>query len=143
MKTLLLTTGLLAVLIANPAFADNHAAHQPTPAAETTVEGTTKPIQENIATIQSGMKLIGDMIANNKLDTVHPEIERIEPNIKALVAQSSSEPEKKVRLDAALKQLSVHLNKLHIVADAKDMNKSQVEFKKAQGALKLIEASLK
>lgn len=147
MNKLLLTTAILALIsFQQPAFAhgdEKHDEHQSGASAAAKITSKATNTQEALAEIQAGMKTISTQISENKHDAMHNEIEKIEASINALKEKSGLEGDKKTRLEAALKQLSTQLSKVHSVADAKDADKTKAEFKKAEGALKLVENAAK
>ncbi len=148
MKKLLMMTGILTVLAVSPAFAhgdEDHGNHEAAATAEvaTPAVNSAATAPEALAEVQSVMGAISEQIASGNLDAVHAEIDKITASSKVLTEKSDIPADKKARLEAALKQLNSQLGKVHEATDGKDVAKSQAEFKKAQGALKLVEASLK
>ncbi len=145
MKKLLLTAAILALTGLNqPAFAhgdEEHGAQPHETTAEATMPATTS--QETLASIQTGMDTLGSQIDAGQLDLTHVEIEKIDAAAKVLKTSATVEDDKKARLESSINQFVAQLGKLHVVADAKDAEKSKTEFKKAQGAFKLVEAALK
>ncbi len=145
MKKLLLTAAILALTGLNqPAFAhgdEEHGAQPHETNAEATMPATTS--QETLASIQTGMDTLGSQIDAGQLDLTHVEIEKIDAAAKVLKTSATVEDDKKARLESSINQFVAQLGKLHVVADAKDAEKSKTEFKKAQGAFKLVEAALK
>lgn len=146
MKKLLLTTAMLALIgIQQPALAHgdekhDEAHHESTAKAPA---ATVVTAEEALAKIQSGMKTISALVAEGKHDILHDEIEKIEGSIAALKENKTLESDKKTRLESSLKQLSAQLDKVHSAADAKDAEKTKAEFRKAEGALKLVESAAK
>jgi len=141
MKEYLLTTAILTTFfVYQPAFA--YESHDK-PATEVIVvlKATTAP--EALAEIQAGIKSVGEMVNDGKLDGVHVEIEKIEAASKVIKEKAAVDGNKKTRLEAAIKQFNTQIGKVHIAADGKDAKKTKVEFKKAEGALKLVESALK
>jgi len=145
MKKLLLTTAIIALTGLNqPAFAHGDEDHGNQPhetSTEAAISATTA--QESLTSIQTGMDMVGSQIDAGQFDLTHVEIEKIDTATKALKTSASVADDKKARLESAINQFLAQLGKLHTVADAKDAEKSKAEFKKAQGALKLIESNLK
>lgn len=145
MKKLLLTAAILALAGLNqPAFAHGDEDHSDQPhetTAEAAMPATTT--QEALTRIQTSMDALGSQIDAGKLDLTHAEIEKIDAAAKALKTDASVSDDKKARLESSINQFVAQLGKLHTVADAKDAEKSKAEFKKAQGAFKLVEAALK
>jgi hypothetical protein len=148
MKKLLLATAILATIgFQQPALAHGDEKHEEkhteAPAVAPKAISTATDAQGVLTEIQAGMKTISTQISENKHDAMHDEIEKIEASIKALKEKSGLEGDKKTRLEASLKQLSTQLGKVHSAADAKDAEKTKAEFKKAEGALKLLESNVK
>lgn len=148
MKKLLLTTAILATIgLQQPALAHGDEKHEgqhtEAPAIDPKALSTATDAQGALTEIQAGMKTISTQISENKHDAMHDEIEKIEVSIKALKEKSVLEGDKKTRLEASLRQLSTQLGKVHSAADAKDAEKTKTEFKKAEGAFKLVESAAK
>ena len=145
MKKLLLTAAILALTGLNqPAFAHGDEEHGSQP-HETTAEAmmSATTAQESLTSIQTSMDTVASQIEAGQLDLTHAEIEKIDTAAKALKTSATVTDDKKARLESSINQFVTQLGKLHVVADAKDVEKSKVEFKKAQGAFKLVEAALK
>lgn len=148
MNKLLLTTAILALIgFQQPALAhgdEKHEGHHSeAPATEAKTVSKATNAQEALSEIQTGMKTINTQISENKHDALHNEIEKIEASINALKEKAGLEGDKKNRLESSLKQLSTQLGKVHSAADTKDAEKTKAEFKKAEGALKLVENAAK
>lgn len=145
MKKLLLTAAIIALTGLNqPAFAhgdEDHGNQGHEATSQMAMPAMT--VQESLASIQTGMTTIGGQIEAGTLDATHEEIEKIDMAAKMLKENAKVSEDKKARLDSSLDQLSAQLNKLHQATDAKDAEKSKAEFKKAEGALKLVESALK
>ena len=145
MKKLLLTVAIFALTgLSQPAFAHGDEDHGDLPhetTAEASMPATTT--QEALTSIQTSMDVLGSQIDAGQLDLTHAEIEKIDAAAKALKTSASVADDKKDRLESSINQFIAQLGKLHTVADAKDAEKSKAEFKKAQGAFKLVEAALK
>lgn len=145
MKKLLLTAAILTLTgLQQPAFAhgdEEHGEHHQEATTETAMPAMTAP--EALTSIQSGMTAIGSQIEAGTLDAIHEEIEKIDMAAQTLKEKATIAEDKKARLESSLSQLSTQLDKLHEATDAKDAEKSKAEFKKAEGALKLVEAVLK
>lgn len=150
-KKLLLASVLTLSLAAfQPVFAHGGEEHSQEQAQqEKHVEHAEKAVskatnaQEALAEIQSAVKEIGSMITGGRLDEIHEVSEKATSAIKTLQEKSTLEGDKKTRLDAALKQLSAQLGKLHTASDSKNAEKAGAEFKKTESALKLVESALK
>lgn len=145
MKKLILTAAIVALMgLQQPAFAhgdEEHSEHHQEIAPETAMPAMAA--QEALTSIQTSMDTVGSQIDAGQFDLTHAEIEKIDLAAKALKNDPTVPEDKKVRLDSSINQFVAQIGKLHTVADAKDADKSKAEFKKAQGALKLIEVNLK
>lgn len=145
MKKLLLTAAIIALTGLNqPAYAHGDEDHGSQP-HESATEAVMPAMstQEMLASIQTGMNTVGSQIDAGQFDLTHAEIEKIDAAAKSLKTSASVADDKKARFESSINQFVAQLGKLHTVADAKDVEKSKAEFKKAQGALKLIESNLK
>lgn len=148
MKKLLLTTAILALsAFQQHALAHGDEKHEgqhtKAQASESKTVATVTDAQSALTNIQNGMKTINMQISENNYDAMHNQIEKIETSINVLKEKAGLEGDKKTRLDASLKQLSTQLGKVHSAADAKDAEKTKAEFKKSEGALKLLESHIK
>ena len=145
MKKILLTAAIFALTgLSQPAFAHGDEDHGDQPhetTAEAAMPATTT--QEPLTSIQTSMDALGSQIDAGQFDLTHAKIEKIDAAAKALKTSASVTDDKKARLESSINQFVAQLGKLHTVADAKDAEKSKAEFKKAQGAFKLVEAALK
>jgi len=78
------------------------------------------------------------------MDQLHDVTVHIDEAAKFLESDAANiEPEKKTRLSSALKQLVKTTTDFHVATHDKNIDKTLVELKKSQGALKLVEAALK
>ena len=145
MKKLLLTAAILVLTgLQQPAFAHGDEEHGSQPHEATSeMAMPAMTAQESLTSIQTGMATISSKIETGALDGLHEEIEKIDMAAKMLKEKATVTEDKKARLESSLDQLSAQLDKMHDATDAKDMEKSKAEFKKAEGALKLVEAVLK
>lgn len=145
MKKLLLTAAIIALTGLNqPAFAHGDEDHGTQP-HEAATEAATPALtaQEALGSIQTGMGTVGSQIDAGQFDLTHEEIEKIDAAAKSLKTSATVAEDKKARLESSINQFVAQLGKLHTVTDSKDAEKSLAEFKKAQGAFKLVEATLK
>ena len=145
MNKLLLTAAIVALTgLQQPAFAHGDEEHGTQPHQESTTEMSAPVLimQETLTSMQTGMATINSQIEAGQFDTIHSEIEKIDMAAKNLKSSADVTEDKKARLEFSINQFVAQLGKLHIVADAKDAEKSKAEFKKARGALKLIESNL-
>ncbi len=146
MNKLFLTAAIVALTgLQQPAFAHGDEEHGTQPHQESTAEMAMPAMtaQEALTSIKAGMDTVGSQIDVGQFDLTHVEIEKIDTAAKALKNGATVAEDKKTRLESSINQFVAQLGKLHTVADAKDAEKSKAEFKKAQGALKLIESNLK
>lgn len=145
MKKLIFIIAILALTgLQQPAFAhgdEDHGNQSSESATEMPIPTMTS--QETLTSIQTGMATIGAQIDTGQFELIHAETENIDRAAKTLKASASVAEAKKARLESSINQFVAQLAKLHVVTDAKDAEKSKAEFKKAQGALKLVEATLK
>ncbi|NBX03537.1 MAG: hypothetical protein EBR02_05690 [Alphaproteobacteria bacterium] len=142
MKKFLISTAIVSALTFSfPVFAhegEDHGAHEH---AESVSKAANS--QEALTQVKAGINILGEMLAAGKLDGMHEEIEKIEESTQALKNKAGFDGEKKTRLEAAVKQLNAQLGKVHTASDAKDIEKTKAELKKAEGALKLVESNFK
>lgn len=147
MKKLLLTAAILILTgLHQPDFAYGSEGHGNQP-HESEAEMATPSIteQEPLTSIQTGMSTIGSQIEAGQFNLIHAEIEKIDSATKDLKSSATVGDEKRARLASSIDQLVAQLGKLHTVTDDKEVVKSKAdtEFKKAQGAMKLVESALK
>jgi len=141
-KQLLLTTSLIAALAAFPALAHEGEDHNHETAAKAVIFKAATA-QDALAEVKASVKLLADDVEGAQFDAIHEDIEKTEGSIRAIQAKANLDGDKKARLEASLKQLSAQLGKLHAASDAKNADKTKAEFKKVEGALKLVENALK
>lgn len=146
-KYLFLTATLAgSIALAEPVLAhgdESHgAASAPEPADHAQV-GQPTLASGALASLQASVDAIDDQIAAGSLDAVHEEVEKAEAAIQAIQEQAAIDVDRKPRLEAALRQLSGQLDRLHSTADGKDIEKTEMELKKVEGALRLVENALK
>lgn len=104
-----------------------------------------KTATEAWTVIQHEMKEIGEVIAAKKItEAIHEAVEKILEAAKVLKSSNPvSDSDKKKRFESALNQFTKQADKVHDTADeTKNVDKTQVEYKKLQGAIKLVEAQL-
>ncbi len=93
------------------------------------------------AVAQEAAQALEKILPAGDLKAVHGQEQRLSGALQALGQQSAMvQGDKKVRLDAAVRQAVQLSNNIHLAADANDRAKAQAEFKKLQGAFKLIQA---
>lgn len=140
MKKVLITTSLIGLLTAfQPVWA--HEDEEPAHKHSDVLKATTA--QEALAEIQKVMATIDGIVASGNGDALHPEIEKVEASAEALKAQAVLDIDKKTRLEAAVKQFTKQLDKVHDALDEKDKSTAEANLKKAHSALKLVENALK
>jgi len=89
--------------------------------------------------IQKFVKEIESALAAKNLAPIHEAEENVSAGLKYLQTNSGMVTrDKAMRLQAALKQALVQSTNVHTASDAKDQVKTETEFKKLQGALKLV-----
>lgn len=94
------------------------------------------------AAIQDSINSIDSALAAKNLEPVHAAEEKLTSALKFLQGNSSVVTgDKAKRLDSALKQALTQAANVHAASDAKDQVKTESEFKKLQGALKLVEVN--
>lgn len=155
MTHILLTTSMIAALAAfQPALAhggEDHSAGKATAdakvvskaAADAKLDSKAATAQKALFAVHDSVKVLGELVKGGKFDAIHEEIEKAEGSINAIEANATLEGTNRIRLEASLQQLSALLGKMHVASDAKDAEKTKAEFKKVEGALKLVENALK
>lgn len=153
MKKLLLTAAIIALTGLNqPAFAHGNEDHE-SQQHEASVAETRIPT-EALTILQEGVALMADTVSEKNraemfadgpiMEKWHEKTVEIQESIGTLKHHAATLPnDKKVRLESSLNQLSKTLDDFHMMTHEKDPIKSEKEAKKAQGAVKLIEANLK
>ncbi len=90
---------------------------------------------------QKSTAAIETAIASQNHEAIHEAEESLSGALSFLQANSPMVTgDKAKRLQSALKQALILSSHVHVAADAKEMTKAAVEFKKLQGALKLVQA---
>lgn len=157
MTHILLTTSMIAALAAfQPALAHGGEAHSAgkaaagadakvvsKAAADAKLDSKAATAQKALFAVHDSVKVLGALVKGGKFDAIHEEIEKAEGSINAIEANATLEGTHRIRLEASLQQLAAQLAKLHTASDAKDAEKTKAEFKKVEGALKLVENALK
>lgn len=161
MKKLLLTTTILALAgFSQPAFAhgdedhskmEQHGQHEPSTVHGVATQIATKDdafkvIRDGVSFMDEAVnKHKDDLFADGKvMDQLHDVAVHIEEAAKFLESDAANaDPAKKARLFSALKQLVKTTTDFHVATHDRNIDKSLAELKKAQGALKLVEAALK
>lgn len=93
------------------------------------------------AAVQEGIKTIEGLTAQKNLKPIHEAEQKITGALKYLAANSTMvTADKATRLKPALSQAIKLADSVHHASDAGDQAKTESEFKKLKGALKLVEA---
>lgn len=118
----------------------SYGATAPTEQTESGPAGSYSSIGQAWKVVTTGIDSISEAIAAGDLKPIHEATEQIDGAIKYLQAAGGiSDNDKKMRADAALKQMLGLSGELHVAADAGDATKSAQALKKLQGAMKLVE----
>jgi hypothetical protein len=118
----------------------SHGATAPTGHAESGPAGSFSSIGQAWKVVTSGIEGSSKAIAAGDLKPIHEATEQMDGAIKYLQAAGGiNDNDKKMRADAALKQMLGLSGELHVAADAGDATKSAQALKKLQGAMKLVE----
>ncbi len=144
MKETMLTIAILTLTGLQPAHAHGVEDHGSQPHEVST--GATTPamsVQDILAGIQASLGIVGSNVDAGQFDLIHAEIEKIGIAVKSLKTGATIADDKKARFESSINQLMAQLERLHTAADAKHAEKSRTEFKKTQGAFKLVEINLK
>lgn len=105
-----------------------------------------KVIQDGIAFMNDIMTSEQTDLFNNGpvMDKLHDVTVHIEESAKFIEEHAALMPEaQKTRLSSAIKQLTKSVTDFHTATHDRNLENSMAELKKSQGALKLVEASLK
>ncbi len=144
--TFLITTFVTAITISQPnAFAhgaEEHHNDAPSHHEHADAHAATTARQA-FDEVSASVKSLDTMVASGHLSGMHEEIEKTEALIAIIKSKADVSADKKPRLEAALKQLTAQLGKVHTASDKNDKAATQAELKKAHSALKLVEANLK
>lgn len=139
-------TVLILSLLAIPALA--HESGEAHPHNDTAPKQATMP--EQASTAASIMDTVKKAIENSKaaieaknLKTIHGYTSPAMDALRSLSSVATPAPEKKERLESTIKQMSAKLDALHDTADGGDITKTEAEFKKVEGAYKLLEIQLR
>lgn len=92
--------------------------------------------------VNDAVEQIGAKINSGETQGVHDLAESVVANLKVVGEKSAGTTDQKKRLEAAVRQASALADSVHEAADAKDLKKAEVEFKKLGAALKLVRALL-
>jgi hypothetical protein len=135
MNYALLIAVVLAIVAANPLYAQDDA-H---PVVQTASVAQANTVAGIMATVKKSIDDSKTVIAANDLKSVHPHTGKGMDALKTLLSVAAPAPEKKERLEIAIKQMNSRLDALHDAADGGDAAKTQNELKKTEGAFKLLE----
>ena len=142
MKKLLTLTLLTTLYITFPtvtfAHGDESDGHHETEKAKT---ADVNP-SDSLIQIKQAYSDIDALAKAGKLSEIHARIELVEPYLDS-IAKTEVAAEKKTRLAASVKQVRSQLDKVHEVSDANDAVATEAELKKLNGAILLLESSLK
>lgn len=134
-KTLCIAVAL-AVGLPQTALAHGDEKHeQPTMAAMSA--------DEMLAAVKTKLVAIEQALAAKDLKAIHQLSEDAAASAEMVRDHIMPPPDKKERFASAAKQLVEQLKALHVAADKSDQAAAETAFKKAQGALKLVEANIK
>jgi len=92
--------------------------------------------------VSEAVDQIGAKVNSGDITGVHDLAEVVTANLKVVAEKSAIGAEQKKRLAAAVRQASALADSVHEAADAKDLKKTEAEFKKLGAALKLVRALL-
>ena len=92
--------------------------------------------------VNEAVDQIGAKVSSGELKGVHDLAESVIANLKVVAEKSAVGADQKKRLEAAVRQASALADSVHEAADAKDLKKTEAEFKKLGAALKLVRALL-
>lgn len=160
MKKLLLTAAIIALTGLQPALAhegedhsktEQHGQHETSAIHDEATQITTK--DDALKVMRDGVSFMdeavnkhnADLFAGGKvMDQLHDVTVHIEEAAKFLESDTANiDPAKKARLSSAIKQLVKTTTDFHVATHDKNIDKTLVELKKTQGALKLVESALK
>lgn len=118
----------------------SHGAATKTEHAQSGAAGSFSSIGQAWKVVTTGIETSSKAISAGDLKPIHEATEQMDGAIKYLqTAGGISDNDKKMRADAALKQMLGLSGELHVAADAGDATKSAQTLKKLQGAMKLVE----
>ncbi len=127
----------------NSVLADAGHSHGTTPAtghAHSSPAGNFSSIGQAWAVVTAGIEESSKSIPGGDLKPIHETTEKMDGALKYLQSAGGiADSDKKMRAEAALKQMLALTSELHIAADAGDTAKSTQALKKLQGAMKLVE----
>ncbi len=153
MKKLLLATAILTLTgLQQPAFAHGDEDHTGQQHEASSAE--TRTPTEALAVLQEGVVLMAETVSEKNraemfadgpiMEKWHEKTVEMQESIDALKRHAATlTNDKKERLESSLNQLSRTLDDFHMMTHEKDPLKSEKEAKKAQGAVKMVEAALK
>ncbi|HEY0891979.1 MAG TPA: hypothetical protein VGE32_02910 [Cellvibrio sp.] len=145
-KKLLLTTiiiGLIAMPQLVMAHVDEDHDHESAAASQTDIHAQPATAQEAMTSLQQSVVSLENLVATEKYADIHYASQDVGKAAHALSDKSEIGADKKIRLDGAIKQLDMQLDKLHDAADIKDKNGVAAGMKKVKSALTLIDAQIK
>jgi hypothetical protein len=102
--------------------------------------GSFSSVGQALKVVATSIESSSKAVTAGDLKPIHEATEQMDGAIKYLLTSGSiSDNDKKIRAEAALKQMLVLSGELHVAADAGDATKSGQTLKKLQGAMKLVE----
>lgn len=125
----------LAFALPQVALAHGDEKHEPAMAAMSA--------DEMLNAVKTKLTVIGQALTAKDLKAIHQLSEEAVSAAEMLRDHTTPPADKKERFDGAAKQLVEQLEALHVAADKGDQGAAESAFKKAQGALKLVEANMK
>lgn len=130
---------------------EQHGQHEPSAIHDEATQIKTK--DDALKSMRDGVSFMdeavnkhkADLFADGKvMDQLHDVTVHIEEAAQFLGNDATNmEPAKKARLSSAIKQLVKTTTDFHVATHDKNIDKTLVELKKTQGALKLVESALK
>lgn len=95
------------------------------------------------AAIQTSAQRLESLVKGQQLEAIHDETDAATAALAALQGEVSGlSPDKRKRLDAAIRQAITLVDNLHEAADGAEQKKAESELKKVLASLKLVEAQL-
>lgn len=96
---------------------------------------------EMLATVKTKLSAMEQALAAKDLKAIHQPSEEAISAAEMLRDHATPPADKRERFDGAAKQLVEQLKNLHVAADKGDQAQAEVALKRAQGALRLVEAN--
>lgn len=135
--------GIIAIGMSHPAFADAGHSHGESPAGGHSrggQVGSFSSVGQAWKAVETAIENSEKSIEAGNFKPIHEATEQMDGALKYLQAAGGiADNDKKMRAEAALKQMLALSGELHVAADAGDAAKSSQTLKKLQGAMKLVE----